>query len=72
MTEQPKRRRSEKDNVPKFENGDDALEWMEKKLNGSWTDALDEPRENGMAEPEPVNLDDPNDVDAAFRKMMGQ
>jgi hypothetical protein len=75
MDEQPKRRRSEKDTVPKFKDGDDALAWMEKKLNGSWTDALDkDERESASMEfevTEPLNLDNPNDVDTAFRKMMG-
>lgn len=65
------RKRSDKDIVPEFESGQDALDFMEKKLNGSWTDALD-PKESAAYDVvEPVNLENPNDVDAAFRAMMG-
>lgn len=37
--------RSEKDQVPEFESPDDALAWMNAKLDGSWVDAItDEPK----------------------------
>lgn len=34
--------RSANDPVPEFDNADDALAWMEAKLNGSWVDAITE------------------------------
>jgi hypothetical protein len=65
------RKRSDKDIVPEFERGEDALDFMERKLNGSWTDALDQTDKAQYEVLPDINLDDPNDVDAAFRKMMG-
>jgi hypothetical protein len=65
------RKRSDKDIVPEFESGEDALDFMERKLNGSWTDALDQTDKAQYEVLPEINLDDPNDVDAAFRKMMG-
>lgn len=71
MTNRP---RSEKDEVPDFEDGADALAWMESKLNGSWVDAVTgDPKEKACYEVLPeVNLDDPASVDAMFKSMLGQ
>ncbi len=59
MKHDPNRPRSEKDVVPKHKSGADALEWLEAKLDGSWTDALDaKPGEETNPLPE-VEEDDP-------------
>lgn len=43
------RKRSDKDTVPEFKSGEDALEFMEKKLNGSWVDdILEDPKSKGV------------------------
>lgn len=67
------RPRSEKDSVPEHESGEDALAWMERKLDGSWVDAVTgDPKEKGAFEVlEPVNFDDQASVDEMFKKMLG-
>ncbi len=67
------RKRSDKDIVPEFKDGEDALDFMERKLNGSWTDALDQ-TDKAQYEVLP-ELDADNatdaDIDDMFNKMMG-
>lgn len=68
------RPRSEKDVVPEFKDGHDALAWMESKLNGSWVNAVTgDPKEKAAFEVlEPVNFEDQASVDDMFKKMLGQ
>lgn len=68
------RKRSEKDEVPEHESGEDALAWMEGKLDGSWVDAVTgDPKEKGTFEVLPeVDTNDQASIDAMFKMMLGQ
>lgn len=68
MTDRP---RSDKDIVPEFSDGEDALSWMEGKLDGSWTDQTEEKTEALTAEERERLLSGPTMSTDDFNKLMG-
>lgn len=64
------RPRSEKDTVPDFQSGEEALEYMERKLNGSWVDQVDSGSEVPEVERAALLNSDTLSMDD-FNKLMG-
>lgn len=65
------------DKTPEFKDGDDALAWMEARLDGSWVDQVNPaPKASGAKTATPSTghsaAQVPHDLDEEeFRKMMG-